>query len=77
MLVMDCEYDGHMWMLTKTMNIRNIDVIKFQYAQCVGHLRCGHSSCPHVHEHGCPNEIVGMVCLSIRWRLVPWRSNEQ
>lgn len=53
---MDRRYDGHVWTQTKTTNIRNTDLIKFRYAHCVGHLRCGNSLCSHVRNHGRPNE---------------------
>lgn len=44
---MDEHFDGHVWTITKTNDIKKDHILIFQYATCVGHLVCPNSSYTH------------------------------
>ena len=49
--------DGHGWIETATTNLSDPNgQLAFRYVKCLGHLRCGNLSCPHIECTGEYNE---------------------
>jgi len=44
---MDKRFDGHVWIATKTSNIKNKSNLVFKKSLCIGHLQCGNEVCNH------------------------------